>query len=86
MAKVLDGFEFDGKRGPPPSYPWHQWFDGQAWHLEQGVDYYVATRSMKATIFNAAINRGKLVRMKRFKDGTSEGIVLQVYGSGERRG
>ena len=57
MAEILDNFEFN-KRGRGPSYPYHEWFNGQIWKLEEYTDFTCKPTSMRSALYMAAAKRG----------------------------
>ncbi len=76
MAERLDDFTFRGAGGA--LYPWDEWFDGSIWRLVKGVDYLVATPTMRSNIYNEAVRRGLKARTGE----TEGGLVVQAYTSG----
>ena len=55
-------------------YPYHVWFDGQAWELEQGVDYHCHTRRMRSHLYNVADSFGHRLRTRA----TPGGLIVQA--------
>tara|TARA_R100001163_G_scaffold34096_1_gene26349 strand:- start:830 stop:1099 length:270 start_codon:yes stop_codon:yes gene_type:complete len=56
MAEVLDNFEFK-RRGRGPSYPYHEWFNGQIWKLEEWTDFDCKPTSLRSAMYAAAQKR-----------------------------
>ena len=54
-------------------YPWADWFDGQAWLLESGVDFQAATLSMRSCAYAAARRHGVKIAMRT----VGEDLALQ---------
>jgi len=71
MATVVEQLPHPGGRRPPGEYPWDEWLDGQTWVLQQGVDYTVATRAMRAYAYRAGRARDLTVSTVRGDDDTS---------------
>lgn len=46
------------KPGPRPKYPWHQWMDGEWWHLTMGADYETSTRSFRSVAHSHGVRHG----------------------------
>src|SRR3954453_23202828 len=64
MAQRLPNCDL-ASAGRPAKYPWREWADGSVWHVVRGVDYDVATRSMRATLFAYAAREDLAVRTRR---------------------
>lgn len=41
-------------RAARTKYPWDEWFNGQAWELERGVDFATTIRGMQSTVLTRA--------------------------------
>jgi hypothetical protein len=61
MAEILDSFKFEGV-GQPSHYRYDEWFDGQIWKLEQGVDFNCQPSSLRQTFYSAARRKGLTIR------------------------
>jgi hypothetical protein len=57
MARVLDSFPAAHWGGSAPVYPWHLWFDGRVWELEQGKDFVTSRHTFRNTASCAARRR-----------------------------
>jgi len=57
VAEILDSFEF-AKRGRGSVYPYHEWFNGQIWKLEEWTDFDCKPSSMRSALYMAAAKRG----------------------------
>src|SRR4051794_35049019 len=91
MAQRLPNCDL-ASAGRPAKYPWREWADGSVWHIVRGVDYDVATRSMRATLFAYAAREDLAVRTRRVTVDGQEGLVFrfdvcarEAVGAGRRR-
>jgi len=64
MAKVLSELPDMARPGHQEQYPWTDWFDGQAWLLESGIDFQSATISMRSNAYAAARRHGKKIALR----------------------
>ena len=68
MAKLLSRLPDMIRQGRQEMYPWADWFDGQAWLLESGVDFQAATLSMRSCAYAAARRHGVKIAMRTVGD------------------
>lgn len=55
-------------------YPLHLWLNGQAWKLEQGVDYHCSTEKLRAFLYRWAKDMEHRVRTQKVPGG----LVIQA--------
>jgi uncharacterized protein (DUF885 family) len=82
MARRLDEFPAQLKRGQQ-TYPWHEWADGSVWEIRRGVDYDVATETMRVNLHMRATTLSRKVRTHKVVDERGEGLVFQFLESRE---
>ena len=58
MAKLLQALPAQIRAGRTEQYPWADWFDGQAWLLENGIDFDALPESMRSCAYAAARRHG----------------------------
>ena len=67
MAKSL-GRPAESEWGPNPAgeygYPYDTWFNGEMWHLTQGVDFKTEPKAFRGTVRSAAKYRGLKLRTR----------------------
>jgi len=68
MAKILEALPPQIRRGRTEQYPWADWFDGQTWLLEQGIDYDAETESMRSCAYAAARRHGVKISLRTIGD------------------
>lgn len=51
------------------TYPWEDWFDGQVWRVEHGVDFMVSPRSFANIVRVTAYRKGFTIRTRLDPDG-----------------
>ena len=68
MARILEALPPQVRKGREEQYPWADWFDGQAWLLEQGIDYDAETVSMRSCAYAAARRHGVKIAMRTIGD------------------
>ena len=76
--------------GDKTQYPWHQWFDGDIWQLEEGEDFHTHPLMMERIIRTRATLRKSKVRMRHVpRNGDQWGyLVVQrtdIAGPAEQR-
>ena len=64
MAKLLSRLPDTIRLGRQERYPWIDWFDGQPWLLESGIDFEAATDSMRSCAYAAARRHGVKIAMR----------------------
>ena len=64
MARILEALPPQVRKGREEQYPWADWFDGQAWLLESGIDFEAATDSMRSCAYAAARRHGVKIAMR----------------------
>ena len=74
MAKLLSRLPDMIRQGRQEQYPWADWFDGQAWLLEQGIDYDAETDSMRSCAYAAARRHGVKISLRTI----GEDLALQT--------
>ena len=62
MAHVLDSFPEDGFHRGREKYPWDEWFDGQVWQLNRGIDFPSTPGEFRSQVYVAARRRDLMVR------------------------
>lgn len=62
------------KQNARMTYPWETWTDGQWWHLEQGVDFYVEAGTFRTQAKTWGKNHGYIVDA-RVTEG-DDGVVV----------
>jgi hypothetical protein len=75
MARVLDRLP-TRVSSTARNYPWDQWFDGQVWELEHGVDFVIGPKSFQNIVYEAARRRGLVVATRT----TTVSLVIQAQG------
>ena len=75
MAEILDNFEF-AKRGRGPSYPYHEWFNGQIWKLEEYTDFTCKPTSLRSALYAAAQKRNLELSTNVGTDSDGLGYVI----------
>ena len=73
MTKILEVLPPQIRKGREEQYPWADWFDGQAWLLESGIDFQAATLSMRSCAYAAARRHGVKIAMRT----VGEDLALQ---------
>lgn len=76
--------------GDKTKYPWHLWFDGDIWQLEEGKDFFTHPLMMERIIRTRATLRKAKVRMRHVPhNGEQWGILVvqrrDVPGPAEQR-
>ena len=74
MARILEALPPQVRKGREEQYPWADWFDGQAWLLEQGIDYDAETDSMRSGAYAAARRYGVKISVRTI----GEDLALQT--------
>jgi hypothetical protein len=68
MAEKLREFDFTSSRPRRTdgsyNYPWDDWFDGDIWKLEEGVDFPGEPLMMERIIRTRATNRGAKIKLR----------------------
>lgn len=64
----------DPNRSGNPIYPWHQWADGNTWHLLAGHDYHTST----ASFTNAAKQYAHRHQMHLQRRQTPDGLYVRL--------
>ena len=64
MAKILEVLPPQIRKGREEQYPWADWFDGQAWLLENGVDFDALPESMRSCAYAAARRHGVKISLR----------------------
>ena len=64
MAKLLSRLPDTIRQGRQERDPWIDWFDGQPWLLESGIDFEAATDSMRSCSYAAARRHGVKIAMR----------------------
>jgi hypothetical protein len=82
MAKRLEKFPDERRRGQP-KYPWDEWADGGVWEIRRGVDFDVATETMRVNLHMKADSLSQKVRTHKIVDDEGEALVFQFLESGE---
>lgn len=90
MATKLRTFDFTlvKEKRPKPVYHWNDWFDGDIWQLEEGVDFYIEPLMMERITRTRATSRGAKVRMRHVGSNGSRYLVMQrtdVVGPNEAK-
>lgn len=75
MAEILDNFEF-AKRGRGPSYPYHEWFDGRIWKLEEYDDFDCKPVSLRSALHTAAKKQNLKLKTTIGKDSYGSNYVI----------
>lgn len=81
MAQVVT--DFPKTVGRPEKYPYAQWFDGQMWALEEGVDFKTSVDSLRGAINSAKKKRGITVRTASVKDPSTGKFIVTIQKTGE---
>lgn len=81
MAEVLDEFP-PQRRGAPPRYPYNQWFNGDTWKLEHGVDFTTNIQHLRTGLGHAARKRGGILRTTISEDNKT---LIIKYGEAPPR-
>lgn len=77
MAKVLSPDEVSFGRGRAgDSWVQDEWFDGQSWMLEGGVDFSIKPDTAKSRLYAEASKKGLSARAKTVNDGD---VIFQAY-------
>lgn len=77
MARRLDAFPGEQRKGGPRRYPWSEWTDGSVWEIRQGADYDVATENMRVNLHMKADALAVKVRTRKVSDDDGEGLIFQ---------
>jgi len=79
MATKLKTFDFTlvKPKRPKPTYFWDDWFDGDIWQLEEGVDFDIDPMMMERITRTRATSRGAKVRLRHVSDNGSRYVVMQ---------
>lgn len=64
MAKLLEALPAQIRAGRTEQYPWADWFDGQAWLLENGIDFDALPESMRSCAYAAARRHGVKISLR----------------------
>ncbi len=67
MADVITEIEWP-RTGKTWKYPWNLWLNGQAWRLEQGVDFECKPINMIAAARSVAYRRALVLRTSLGED------------------
>jgi hypothetical protein len=77
MAEQVKDFDWlDHPQGRKNKYPWNEWFNGETWKLERGVDFKVDPKSFR----DQAHGRGYYKRHKVRCSIDGDTVYLQAYG------
>ena len=68
MARILEALPAQIRKGRAEQYPWTDWFDGQAWLLEKGIDYDAEADSMRSCAYAAARRHGVKIALRTVGD------------------
>lgn len=80
MAERIDSLS-RVSTGTPRKYPWHEWTDGSAWRIRQGLDFQGSPPAMAAIIRATAQRLGLKVVTRVPRD---EGVVEFQFREHER--
>ena len=75
--------EFPKTVGRPEKYPYAQWFDGQMWALEEGVDFTTSVDSLRGAINSAKKKRKIAVRTAAVTDPATGRHIVTIQKTGE---
>ena len=75
MAEILEDYEFV-KSGRGASYPYHEWFNGQIWKLEEWTDFDCKPTSLRSALYEAARKRGFDLNTSIGKDSQGMSYVI----------
>lgn len=61
-------------------YPWHEWFDGSIWRIEQGVDFDIHPLMMERVLRTKTTScKGNIVIRHEGLNGLREGMGAIVF-------
>src|SRR3954451_13651117 len=82
MARRLNSFP-ERKQPAQQKYPWSDWTDGSVWEIRRGVDYDVATESMRVNLHMKADALSRKVKTQKLSDSSGEGLIFQFHGESD---